>query len=95
LSCNQTLVDKWSAVTSHLGQAPARGDNRWYLTFTSATRYPVAQSVLPAINAIPAFANYVNPRVSGYLAGKRRNFGVITMDYASQNLAQAVISTND
>lgn len=94
-SCGKTLTDKWSAVKSHLDAAPGHTDHYWYLTFTSATRFPAAQHKVPAINAITDYANYIHPLLRKYLSGKRGSYGVVLMDYEKQNLAQAVISTND
>jgi hypothetical protein len=92
--CDGALRDKWSTVSAHLDQAPARSDHRWYITFTSATRFEVSSvDVIP--NSIPAFAKYVNPKLTNYLNGRRSNFGVIVMDLVTQSLAQSVISTND
>jgi 1-phosphatidylinositol phosphodiesterase len=92
--CDGALRDKWSTVRAHLDEAPARSDHRWYITFTSATRFEVSSvDVIP--NSITDFAKYANPKLTTFLSGRRSNFGVIVMDRVTQSLAQSIISTND
>lgn len=93
--CNGAPPAKWTHVSAHLDAARTRRDGDWYWTFASATMHNWPGVKVPVLGAIPAFANYENPRIASKLANQRGNYGVILMDRVTTGLAQAVISTND